>query len=154
MTLVTWLRSLVHHERFFRDTKSIEILWRLLLAAEYLRGPDNISVSRFLGGLGPRDGEQEPTLFQCFDVVYHATVQDQQLSDCQVDLLIWQMDTNLSQQGMNGDPTFGLVLIHLCVGLHQDQNNAEIWILRERLRAPSCFALPRVLLAELLKFFP
>ena len=32
-------------------------------------------------GLGPRDGEQERTLFQCFDVVYHATVQDQQLSD-------------------------------------------------------------------------
>jgi hypothetical protein len=75
------------------------------------------------------------------------------LSNRQVDLLIWQMDTNLSQQGMDRDPALGPVLVHLCVGLHQDQNDSEIGILRERLGTPSCLALPRVFVAELSKFF-
>jgi hypothetical protein len=64
------------------------------------------------------------------------------------------MDTNLSQQVMNGDPTFGSVLVHLRLGLHQNQNDSEVWILRKRLGTPPCLALPRVFPAELLKFFP
>jgi hypothetical protein len=64
------------------------------------------------------------------------------------------MDTSLSQQVMDGDPTFGSVLVHSCVGLHQDQDDAEIWILRKRLGTPPCLPLPRVFPAELFKFFP
>jgi hypothetical protein len=63
------------------------------------------SASGFRCALGPRDGEQERTLFQCFNVVHHATVQDQQLSGRQTDLLIWQVDTNSPQQVMNRYPT-------------------------------------------------
>jgi hypothetical protein len=62
------------------------------------------------------------------------------------------MDTHLSQQLMNGDPTVGSVLIHLRIGLHQNQNDSEIWILRERLGTPSRLALPRVFLTEEMKF--
>ena len=35
---------------------------------------DDISSSGSRWALGPRNGEQERTLFQCFDVVYHATI--------------------------------------------------------------------------------
>lgn len=35
-------------------------------------GPSGIRL-RF----GPSDGEQERTFFHCFDVMYHATIQDQ-----------------------------------------------------------------------------
>ena len=92
------------------------------------------------------------TLFQRFDVVHHATVQDQQLSSRHVDLLIRQVDTNLPEQVMNGNSTIGPVLFHLCVGLHQDQNNPEIGILCERLRASACLPLPGLLDPELLEF--
>src|SRR6185369_12170506 len=43
--------------------------------------------SGFGRALRPRNGKQECTLFQRFDVMHHATVQDQQLSSRQVDLL-------------------------------------------------------------------
>jgi len=45
---------------------------------------------------------------------------------------------------MNGNPAFGSVLGHLRSGLHQDQDDSEIWILRKRLRTPSCLAVPRL----------
>ena len=35
------------------------------------------------------------------------------MSDSHVDFLVRQTNTNLSQQLINGDPTFGSVLVHL-----------------------------------------
>jgi len=108
--------------------------------------------SGFGRALRPRNGKQECTLFQRFDVMHHATVQDQQLSSRQVDLLIRQVDTNLPQQVMNRNSAFRPVLFHLRVGFHQNQNNPEIRILRERPGTPPCLPLPGFFAAELLDF--
>jgi hypothetical protein len=59
---------------------------------------------------------------------------------------------NLSKQVMNRDSALGLVLVHVRPGFHQHQNDSEVRILRQRLRTPSTLALPRFLVAELLKF--
>jgi hypothetical protein len=53
---------------------------------------------------------------------------------------------------MNGNSAFGPVLLHLRVAFHENQNNPEIRILRERLGTPARLPLPGLFAAELLEF--
>jgi hypothetical protein len=61
------------------------------------------------------------------------------------------VDTDLSLQLLNGDPPLCPVLAHSSAALHQDQNDSEIWIFRERLGTPPSFPLPGVFSPELLQ---
>jgi hypothetical protein len=62
------------------------------------------------------------------------------------------MDANLTLQRMDRDSGIGMVLLHLRVGLHENQDNPEVWILGERLGTTPGFSLPRVLTPELSEF--
>jgi hypothetical protein len=59
-------------------------------------------------------------------------------------LSIGQMDTDLSFQLLNGDPSLCSVLADSCATLYQNQNNSEIRIFREGFGTPTGFALPGV----------
>jgi hypothetical protein len=61
------------------------------------------------------------------------------------------MDTDLPLQQLNGDPPLCSVLAHSCAALHQNQNDPQIWIFRERFGASPGFSLPGVFLPELLQ---
>lgn len=79
-------------------------------------------------------------------------VECHQFTGGKFDLLIGQMDANLTLQRMDRDSGIGMVLLHLRVGLHENQDNPEVWILGERLGTTSGFSLPRVLTPELPEF--
>jgi hypothetical protein len=99
----------------------------------------------------PRDAQQQRTLLQSLDVVQNAAVQNQQMSSRDVHFPIGQMYTNLPLQLLNGNPPLCPVLAHSSAGLHQNQNNSEIWMFRERFGTPPGFSLPRVFLPQLLQ---
>jgi len=82
--------------------------------------------------------------------VEYAAVQNQQMTDRHIHFSIRQMDTDLPLQQLNGDPPLCSVLAHSCAALHQNQNDSEIWIFRERFGTSPRFSLPGVFLPELL----
>jgi hypothetical protein len=104
-----------------------------------------------LFSLSPRDSQQQGALFQRFNVVEHAAVQNQQLTDRHIHSSIRQMDTDLPLQQLNGDPSLCSVLAHSCAALHQNQNDSQIRIFRECFGALPRFPLPGVCLSELLQ---
>jgi hypothetical protein len=58
------------------------------------------------------------------------------------------MNANLALQRMDRNSGVGMMLVHLCVPLHEDQNDPEVWILGKRFRAAPRLTLPGVLLPK------
>jgi hypothetical protein len=58
-------------------------------------------VSLFFCASRPKDCEQESTLFERLDIVFYATVDDQQFFGGKLDLLIRQMDAELALDRVN-----------------------------------------------------
>src|SRR5208283_5791144 len=79
----------------------------------------------------PGDRNQKSTLLHRLDIVMYAMVEGHQFSGGKFDLLTWQMNTNLTLQRMDRDSGIGMVLLHLRVGPHENQDNPEVWILGE-----------------------
>jgi hypothetical protein len=44
------------------------------------------------------------------------------------------------------------MLPHFCAALHQNQNDSEIWVFRERFGTPASLPLPGVFTPQLLQF--
>jgi hypothetical protein len=109
-------------------------------------------VSLFLGASGPGNGDQERALLQRFDIVVYPVVQRHQFSGGKINFLIRQMDAEACLQRMDRDPGIGMMLLHLCVRLHEDQDDPEVRVLREGLRTAPRLALPRVFLPKAPKF--
>jgi hypothetical protein len=99
----------------------------------------------------PRDGQQQGTLLQRFDVVQNAAVQHHQMASRDVHFSIGQVYADLSLQLLNGDPSLGSVLAHASAAFHQNKNDSEIWILRQRFGTPPAFSLPGLFSPELLQ---
>jgi hypothetical protein len=103
------------------------------------------AVSPFRCASRPGNGDQKGALLQRFDVVVYAVVECDQFPGRKVDLLIREMNANLALQRMDRNSGVGMMPLHLCVPLHEDQNDPEVWILGKRFRALPRPRPPRVL---------
>jgi hypothetical protein len=68
--------------------------------------------------------------------------------------MLSQVETNPTHKSLNRDSGLGPVFVYVSTSLHEDQNEAEVWILGQGLRTTSRFAPPRIFSSQILKFLP
>jgi hypothetical protein len=82
--------------------------------------------------------------------VTYSVVQNDQFPSSNFHLLVWQMNANLALKRMDRNSGIHVMLIHLRVGLHKDENDMEVGVFGECLRTAPGVSLPRILISELL----
>ena len=80
---------------------------------------------------GPGDGEEEGGVFEGFYFVPDGGAKGDEISLLEIVGLAVHGETNLSLEYLDGDGAVGVVLLHLCVVFHGDEDDAEVVFFEE-----------------------
>src|SRR5437764_7063894 len=79
----------------------------------------------------PGDCYEEGTFLECFHVVSDARFQAHQFAAAEFESLVRKLETNFALDGLDRDPRVRVMFFHFRAGLHQNEHDSKIWVLRK-----------------------